>query len=215
MIDTVIFDFDGTLVNTNDVIIEAWQYTYKFYSGNEMPVDHITKCFGEPLLITMAREFPEVAPEESAEVYRLHQREKADELVKLFPGIEDMLKAVKAAGYKVGVVTSRTKESTEFYMEKFGITDYFDSIVSCDDTDKHKPNPEPLLLGLRKLGAEAESTLMVGDSAFDIKCANNAGVKSVLVDWRITGADDKLKDCKVDYMIENPMSLLDVLKEAK
>ena len=180
-----------------------------------MPVDHITKCFGEPLLITMAREFPEVAPEESAEVYRLHQREKADELVKLFPGIEDMLKAVKAAGYKVGVVTSRTKESTEFYMEKFGITDYFDSIVSCDDTDKHKPNPEPLLLGLRKLGAEAESTLMVGDSAFDIKCANNAGVKSVLVDWRITGADDKLKDCKVDYMIENPMSLLDVLKEAK
>lgn len=215
MIDTVIFDFDGTLVNTNDVIIEAWQYTYKFYSGNEIPVDHITKCFGEPLLITMAREFPEVAPEESAEVYRLHQREKADELVKLFPGIEDMLKAVKAAGYKVGVVTSRTKESTEFYMEKFGITDYFDSIVSCDDTDKHKPNPEPLLLGLRKLGAEAESTLMVGDSAFDIKCANNAGVKSVLVDWRITGADDKLKDCKVDYMIENPMSLLDVLKEAK
>lgn len=215
MIDTVIFDFDGTLVNTNDVIIEAWQHTYKFYSGNEMPVDHITKCFGEPLLITMAREFPEVAPEESAEVYRLHQREKADELVKLFPGIEDMLKAVKAAGYKVGVVTSRTKESTEFYMEKFGITDYFDSIVSCDDTDKHKPNPEPLLLGLRKLGAEAKSTLMVGDSAFDIKCANNAGVKSVLVDWRITGADDKLKDCKVDYMIENPMGLLDVLKEAK
>ena len=66
MIDTVIFDFDGTLVNTNDVIIEAWQYTYKFYSGNEMPVDHINKCFGEPLLITMAREFPEVAPEESA-----------------------------------------------------------------------------------------------------------------------------------------------------
>lgn len=215
MIDTVIFDFDGTLVNTNDVIIEAWQHTYKFYLGNEMPVDHITKCFGEPLLITMAREFPEVAPEESAEVYRLHQREKADELVKLFPGIEDMLKSVKAAGYKVGVVTSRTKESTEFYMEKFGITDYFDSIVSCDDTDKHKPNPEPLLLGLRKLGAEAESTLMVGDSAFDIKCANNAGVKSVLVDWRITGADDKLKDCKVDYMIENPVDLLDVLKEAK
>ena len=56
-----------------------------------MPIEHITKCFGEPLLITMAREFPDVEPEESAEVYRSHQKAKADELVKLFPGIIEML----------------------------------------------------------------------------------------------------------------------------
>lgn len=214
MINTVIFDFDGTLVNTNDVIVEAWQHTYRLYKGHEMPIEHITKCFGEPLLITMAREFPDVEPEESAEVYRSHQKAKADELVKLFPGIIEMLKAVKDAGYKIGVVTSRTGESTQFYMEKFGISGYFDAIVSCDDTDKHKPDPEPLLLGLEKLGASAKEALMVGDSSFDIRCANNAKVKSVLVDWRITGNDDKLKGCQIDYEIAAPMDMMTVLEEA-
>ena len=215
MINTVIFDFDGTLVNTNDVIVEAWQHTYRVYKGCEMPVEHITKCFGEPLLITMAREFPDVDPAESAEVYRAHQRAKADELVKLSPGIKEMLQAVKAAGCKIGVVTSRTGESTEFYMKKFGISDYFDAIVSCDDTDKHKPDPEPLFLGLKKLGAAAGEALMVGDSSFDIRCANSAGVRSVLVDWRITGNDEKLNGCRIDYEISEPMEMLAVLEEVK
>ena len=66
MINTIIFDFDGTLVNTNDVIIEAWQHTYRHYGRDEKPVDYITQFFGEPLITTMAREFPEVLPEESA-----------------------------------------------------------------------------------------------------------------------------------------------------
>lgn len=215
MINTVIFDFDGTLINTNDVIVEAWQYTYKLYLGHEMPIEHITKCFGEPLLITMEREFPDISPEESAKTYRNRQREMADGLVKIFPGIEEMLGQLRQEGYKVGVVTSRTKDSTLFYMEKFGISHYFDAIVSCDDTGEHKPNPQPLLLGLEKLGAKAEEAVMVGDSSFDIRCANNAGVKSVLVDWRITGGDDKLQECKIDYQLKKPMDMLALLEEVK
>ena len=70
MLKYILFDFDGTLVNTNDVIIASWQHTYRTYLGHEAPVEHITACFGEPLLLTMAREFPNVPPEESAEVYR-------------------------------------------------------------------------------------------------------------------------------------------------
>ncbi len=215
MINTVIFDFDGTLINTNDVIAEAWQYTYRYYLGHEMPVEHITKCFGEPLLITMAREFPGVPPEESAETYRAHQRAKADELVKMFPRTEDMIKAVKAAGYKVGVVTSRTKESTLFYMKNFGIDHYFDAIVSCDDTDKHKPDPEPLLLGLEKLKASSDEAIMVGDSSFDIRCANNAGVTSVLVDWRMTSDDENFEGCRIDYHIAEPMDMVALLEQLK
>ena len=87
MIKSIIFDFDGTLVNTNDVIIEAWQHTYRHYGQDEKPVEHITKCFGEPLLVTMAREFPQVDPEESAQVYRDRQIAKAEELVTLFDDI--------------------------------------------------------------------------------------------------------------------------------
>ena len=74
----ILFDFDGTLVNTNDVILASWQHTYRHYLGHEMPVDHITSCFGEPLLLTMEREFPGVDPQESADVYRQFQLENAD-----------------------------------------------------------------------------------------------------------------------------------------
>lgn len=116
MIKSIIFDFDGTLVNTNDVIIEAWQHTYRHYGQDEKPVEHITKCFGEPLLVTMAREFPQVDPEESAQVYRDRQIAKAEELVTLFDDIPDLLSALREAGYKIGIVTSRTRQSTLGYL---------------------------------------------------------------------------------------------------
>jgi len=214
MINTILFDFDGTIINTNDVIIEAWQYTYRHFLGHEKPVNHIERSFGEPLLITMEREFPGVPAIESATIYRNRQAEKAGELVKLFPGVVEMLKAVKEAGYKTCVVTSRTRETTLGYMNQFGIAHYFDELVSCDDTTIHKPNPEPALMGLAKVDAKAEEAVMVGDSPYDMLCANNAGVKTVLVEWRAKGNDEKLKECQVDYIIEKPMDLLEVLKNA-
>ena len=215
MINTVLFDFDGTLVNTNDVIIASWQHTYKHYRGREESIEKITACFGEPLLITMAREFPEVAPEDSAEVYRQFQQQNAHLLVKIFPGIVDLLKALKEAGYRMGIVTSRTRESALRYMDMFGITEYFEAMVTCDDTTVHKPNPEPILLGLEKMGITKDEAIMIGDSPFDIKCANNAGVKSVMVDWRITCDNSALiTDSVWDYEIKEPMDLMKVLAEA-
>ena len=214
MINTVLFDFDGTLVNTNDVIIASWQHTYMYYLGREESLEKITACFGEPLLLTMEREFPEVDPRESAEVYRNFQKENADELVKIFPGIKELLESLKTDGFRMGVVTSRTRESAQRYMDMFGIGDYFEEMVSCDDTDIHKPNPEPILLCLKKMGITAEEALMVGDSPFDIKCANNAGVKSVLVGWRITGDGQTLiDDAREDFTIEEPAELTGILEK--
>lgn len=209
----ILFDFDGTLVNTNDVILASWQHTYRHYLGHEMPVDHITSCFGEPLLLTMEREFPGVDPQESADVYRQFQLENADKLVTIFPGIKELLAGLKAAGYVLGIVTSRTRESALRYMDMFGITSYFSDLVTCDDTTVHKPNPEPILLAMSKLGASAEESIMIGDSPFDIKCANNAGVDSVMVNWRITCDETSvIDDAKVDYWIHQPSDLVELLK---
>ena len=99
-------------------------------------------------------------------------------------------------------------------MNQFNITHYFDELVSCDDTTIHKPNPEPALMGLDKVNSKADEAVMVGDSPYDMLCANNAGIKTVLVEWRAKGNDDKLKECQVDFIIENPMDLLDILKDA-
>ena len=209
----ILFDFDGTLVNTNDVIIASWQHTYKHYLGYEVPIERITSCFGEPLLLTMEREFPGVDPQESAAVYRSFQVANADRLVTIFPGIKELLADLKQAGYVLGVVTSRTRESALRYMDMFDITSYFSDLVTCDDTTVHKPNPEPLLLAMSRLGATAEASIMIGDSPFDIKCANNAGVDSVMVDWRITCDETSLiDDAKVDYRIQQPADLLHLLE---
>ena len=210
----ILFDFDGTLVNTNDVIVASWQHTYKHYLGHEVPVEHITACFGEPLLLTMAREFPGVDPAESADVYRSFQVENADRLVTIFLGIKELLAELKGAGHVLGIVTSRTRESALRYMDMFDITSYFDDLVTCDDTTVHKPNPEPLLLAMSRLGAAPEESLMIGDSPFDIKCANNAGVDSVMVNWRITCDETSLiDDAKVDYWIHQPSDLVELLKK--
>lgn len=213
MIKAILFDFDGTLINTNDVIVEAWQYTYKHYGFEEVPVEHITKCFGEPLLVTMAREFPDIDPKESASVYRQRQVDMAEELVTVFDGIPALLAELRKAGYKIGIVTSRTRESTLRYLKQFNIEEYFDGVVTCDDTDKHKPDPEPVLLGLEKLNVDKDCTLMIGDSSFDMKSANNAGVKTVLVGWRVAAANEDVGACSVDYSIERPMELMEILKE--
>ena len=115
----------------------------------------------------------------------------------------------------MGIVTSRTRESALRYMDMFGITEYFEAMVTCDDTTVHKPNPEPILLGLEKMGITKDEAIMIGDSPFDIKCANNAGVKSVMVDWRITCDNSALiTDAVWDYEIKEPMDLMKVLAEA-
>ena len=213
MITTVFFDFDGTLINTNDVIIESWQHTYLHYLGKKMPVERIVSCFGEPLLLTMEREFPGVDPKESAEFYREYQRQNADRLAAVFDGIKELLTELKRNGYKIGIVTSRTKVSTIHYLDMFNMNDFFDDMVTCDDTDIHKPNPEPLLLAMKRMGVSKDESIMIGDGPFDIKCANNAGVKSVLVGWRITGESALVKDAKEDFNINEPMELLDILKK--
>jgi len=208
MINTILWDFDGTLLNTNDVILESWQHTYEHYYGKRMPVEHITKCFGEPLLVTMAREFPDVPPRDSAEVYREYQKDIAYTWAKSIPGVFELVEYLKDKGYKQCIVTSRTTESTLRYLDLFDKKDLFDGMVTCDDTEKHKPEPEPILLGLEKMKSAKDEALMIGDGVFDVKCANNAGVKSVLVGWRITDTDNAvIEDAVHDYETETPEDL--------
>ena len=142
MVTTVLFDFDGTLVNTNDLIIASWQYTYKHYLGHEVSLEHIVASFGEVLPLTMAREFPDVDVDEACNVYRDYQLHVAEEMIKTFEGIPDLLKELNARGYRVAIVTSRTRESALRYLDMLEISGYFEDLVTCDDTNKHKPDPE-------------------------------------------------------------------------
>lgn len=211
-IKTILFDFDGTVANTNRLIIDSWQHVFRTVYGKEADEADIKATFGEPLGVSMVKNFPDMNPEDAIDMYRSHQKDIYEEMIEPFPGMAELLKGLKEKGYQVGIVTSRLRNSTMIGLRKFGLAETADCIVTCEDTDKHKPDPAPALIALEKLSAKAEETLMVGDSMFDIKCAHNAGIEAVMVGWAeaITEADLTGPD-RPEYCIEKAEDLYDIL----
>ena len=211
-IKTILFDFDGTVANTNRLIIDSWQHVFRTVHGKEADEADIKATFGEPLGISMVKNFPDMNPEEAIDMYRSHQKDIYEDMIEPFPGMIELLQGLKEKGYQVGIVTSRLRNSTMIGLRKFGIMEVIDCIVTCEDTDKHKPDPEPALIALERLCAKAEETLMVGDSMFDIKCAHIAGMKAVMVGWAeaITVADLTGPD-RPEYCITKAEDLYDIL----
>lgn len=211
-IDTVLFDFDGTVMNTNDVIINSWQHTFRTLKDREEDVDKIIRTFGEPLELTMQNLFPEVPLKKALETYRSYHYDNFGELIHVFPGMKELIAELKGRGYKLGLVTSRLKATTLQGLEKYELLPYFDTVVTADDTDKHKPDPEPVYIALKKLQSAPENSIMLGDTMFDILCAKNAGVTSVLVGWAVAVTEkDKTGPNKPDYIIEKAEDLLKII----
>ena len=213
-IDTVLFDFDGTVMDTNNVILMSWQHTFRTLRGREECREVIVKTFGEPLELTMKKFFPEVPAEEALEVYRSFHRDNFGELINLFPGMRELLAEVKRRGYKTGLVTSRLYNTTMQGLEKYEIKDMFDAVLTADDTDKHKPDPAPINITLEKLGSSPETSIMLGDTLFDLLCAKNAGVRSVLVSWSLAlhgMTMEDLGEAAPDYIIQKPEELLEII----
>ena len=132
--------------------------------------------------------------------------------MKYIPGALEFIKELKAHDIKLAIVTSRLKSSTETGLYKFDIANQFDAFVSCEDTDKHKPDPTPCLIALDKLGVKAEEAVMIGDSKYDIQCAHNAGIKAVLVNWTICLPEEQRVGLNVaDWVVDKAEEILDIL----
>jgi pyrophosphatase PpaX len=211
--NTVLFDYDGTLMDTNNLILQSWQHTLRTVEGKEKPEEEIFRTFGEPLYITMERFLPQIPVEESVGIYRSYHYDHFSELIEVFPGILELLKELKARGYKTGIVTSRLRYTTDLGLKKYDMEQYFDVVITVEDTDKGKPDPEPVLAAIERLGSKPEEAIMVGDSVFDILCAKGAEVKAVLVNWAVAiGGEDNGGDSVPDYTIEKPEDLLEILE---
>jgi pyrophosphatase PpaX len=212
-VNTILFDFDGTIMNTNQVIINSWQHTFRTLTGTERPVEDIVATFGEILHDSAARFFPDVPVEESVEIYRSYHRANFGPMISVFPGVRELLAELKQRGFTLAIVTSRLPSTTMEGLEKYELSDCFDLIVTCDDCNKFKPDPEPVLVALAKLGKKPEEALMVGDTWGDILCARGAGVKSALVGWSIAVSErERFGKGAPDYVIEKAEDLLEILK---
>ena len=225
----IIFDFDGTLANTNNIIIASWQATFEHYLGHTLPVREIEATFGEILVNTIGRLIPDAPVNEVVDYYRAYQdSHQQDYEVYVFEGIRELLEQLRERGCVIGVGTSRTAFSFWNYMKKLGMDGYVDEVVTINDVTSHKPDPETINAVLIKMMAHAgepydsaagipdtvrDATVMVGDTKYDIGCANNAGVDSVMVGWsHYVDEEAMLADGFVPtYRVERPEQLLEII----
>jgi pyrophosphatase PpaX len=213
-IDTVVFDFDGTLVDTNDAIISSWQYAARELLGREFQEEAITATLGEPIMRSIASLFPGHDPDLVVKTYRSFHYEHFADMIRIFPGVREMLGALDADGYKLGLVTNRLRRTTEIGLRQFDIEKYFGATVTVGEAPKDKPAPEHIWFALDKLGAAADRAVLVGDSQNDIIGGLGAGLISVRVAWAVA-TDDGYGDAaaKPDYVIDAPPDLVALLEK--
>lgn len=206
-LNCILFDLDGTLLDTNDLVLESLTYTIRTHLGKEMPAEGLYKYFGQPLSEIMADLDPCHA-DELVKTYREHNLKKHDVLTKVFPGVPEVLAELKQRKILLGVVTSKMGELAKRGMKLFGIEKYFDVFVGFEDTDRHKPEPDPILKAVEALAASrSKQVMMVGDSPYDIICANHAGVSSAAVHWSLH-PKEVLNACKPDIWLQQVSDLI-------
>ena len=183
----VLFDLDGTLIDSIDHIIACWQETVRTSLGREITREEVLPTLGRALLEC----FEEIAPgrgEEMREFYRAHQKSTHDTMVTLFPGTREALDRLSDARLTLGVVTSKGLPVATEGLNLFGLMSYFSTLVTYEDTTRHKPNPDPLLVGLERLGMQPADVVYIGDAVVDIQAGKAAGMHTIGATW---GAGDR------------------------
>lgn len=204
--DIVLFDLDGTLLDTTGVIVESFRHACREVLGREIPVEKFMVLFGQPLETQMRLLAPEVAGE-MVRSYREYNRAHHQRLVRAFPGVADVLAELVGRGYRLGLVTSKGREFADLGLDIGGLSRYLDVRVCEEDTRRHKPDPEPVAKAVELAQAAPERTVYVGDSPFDVRCGRGAGVKTALVGWTTFSAQ-QLEGAEADFWIAEPAALL-------
>ena len=212
MLGAALFDFDGTLVDTTEMIHQGMRHaTAEVLGRDDIPRETLLANVGQPLPRQMELIDAEKA-ELLLEAYRRHHEENHDALIQEFPGIEKSLSRLRSAGIKVAVVTSKRLVSVEMALENFpGLGNVVDRFVTLEDTTEHKPHPEPLLRGLELLGGvPKQEAAYVGDSPFDVEAAKAAGLTSVAVSWGAF-SEGTLRGAEPDHLVPDIDAAVDVL----
>lgn len=216
MLSAALFDFDGTLVDTTEMIFQSMRHaTTSVLGRDDLSREQLLANVGQPLPRQMEL-FDAGKVELLLEAYRAHHEEHHDALIAAFPGVDAALGRLKTAGVKVVVVTSKRRRSVEMALAKFpGLDLVVDRFVTVEDTQEHKPHPEPLLKGLELMGdVPKEKAVYVGDSPFDVQAAKAAGLTSVAVSWGAF-SEDTLRETDPDYLVPDIDAVVDVLLKLK
>ncbi len=180
----LLFDLDGTLVDSLDLILESFRHACATHLGRVPPDAEWIAGMGRPLDVQM-RHF--TADDEQVArlvaAYRGYQREHHDRLLREFDGVRDTLGVLRQRGHPTALVTSKIVELAERALEFTGLREHLDVVIGCDICQRHKPDPEPVFLALERLGRTPAEAIFVGDSPHDVAAGNAAGVTTVAALW--------------------------------
>jgi len=178
----VLFDLDGTLLDSEEHILTSYRYATQKVLGSSPPDAVMRDMIGIPLIEQMRKISPEHA-DEMLEVYREFNQGSYHRLIKQFPGTADTLNKLVAAGLRVAVVTSKQTSSALRDLGLFSLIETFEFVQGADKTTRHKPEPEPLLFAAATLGLAPEQCAYVGDSPYDMQAARGANMYAVAALW--------------------------------
>ena len=206
-LSTFLFDLDGTLIDSIELILRSYRHTMRVHRGHEPADDVWMKGLGTPLWVQF-RLFTEDPAEIEAMVatYRAYNLAHHDDLVRPYDGVVDAVRALRDRGKTLGLVTSKMRSGAVRGLRVAGLEDAFTVIVGADEVTHPKPHPEPVLTALERLGALAAGAVFIGDSRHDVECGRAAGVKTAAALW---GPFDRshLEDLQPDYWLETPADL--------
>jgi pyrophosphatase PpaX len=205
----VLFDLDGTVVDSGAMILASFRHATKTVLDRELSDAELLSAVGTPLREQMNLIDAQRA-DELVEVYRAHNEPLHDALEPCV-GMLDVLQRLKDEGRRLGIVTAKRRSTVELAFAVLPLADYFDVVVAAEDAARHKPDPEPLLLALGRLGARQDDAAYVGDSPFDVAAAKAAGVFAVAVTWGGIHSRQSLSEEAPDAIIEAPKELFGVV----
>lgn len=207
---TVLFDLDGTLVDSGAIILASFKYAAKTVLARDVEDEQIAALVGGSNLYDQMAVLDPSRVEELVRVYREHNRPLHDEL-QAFDGVEELVGTLSAEGRKLGIVTAKGRATVDLAFAVIDLEPYFDAVVTADMTERHKPDPQPVLKALELLGSDPFEAAFVGDSPFDVGAGKAAGVFTVAVSWGNIHPPETLLAEGADVLVHSPQELLDVL----
>jgi pyrophosphatase PpaX len=203
----VLFDLDGTLLDTFSLILESFRFTMQKHRGTVPPEEPFLAQLGTPLARMLAA-YSDDASEIEAMVatYRDHNARCHDDRVRAYPGTQSMVRNVADHGLARALVTSKSHPSARHGLELCGFDGLFPVVIGMEDVSRHKPDPEPVRVALERLRIQPAHALFVGDSPFDMEAGRLAGVKTAAVLWGPFAREDLVSNAP-DFWLEHPSNL--------
>lgn len=206
----LLFDFDGTLLNTNTLIIETFRHVFETHAPGQYTDEHYLSFIGPSLLETFTAHMPGRA-EEMVAHYREWNAIHHDELVEEYPFVTETLRELHERGMRLAIVTTKQRATLERGLALMGIRELFEVVVTLDDVTHVKPHPEPIEKALALLNVAKEDVIMIGDNSHDIHAGQNAGVKTAGVAWSIKG-EAYIRSLQPDYVLQSMRDVLQFVK---